>query len=797
MSNEMYSFEDILTTGIRGKNGSMTSINKIVIPKIQRSYAQGRKNEQNVRTSFIKSLLDCLESKRTMDLGFVYGSLDTNQNSKDFLLLDGQQRLTTLYLLYWYISKRECDVLPMFLRKFVYETRHTSSDFLQKICTQSIDLNCNPQKTPSEVIKSNKWFTIAYEEDPTIDAMLRMLDFIDEQYKSRNCTGIYNNLRNLVCYVLVLENFGLSDDLYIKMNARGLYLVPFENFKADLIKYVKNSTGFKGKYQLNRKTVPFSEYFPIKLDNSYVDIFWDPQNPTVSKNNYHKRFFRFFYRYMAFYLSYNSPEAAATLTKSNDFIFFDADSESKQYDKYLGFEAYERNLSPVLLEGMNRVLDLLTQHYVTDIRPNLNPSWGGNNIMELFEDESSFQRTHRVIYAAVIDYLLNTKSFDVKSFRQWMRIVWNVTENSNIDGPLPQIGAIKALHALILNGAANSVYKAVASYNAENASGAIKEEVSKAKVIINNPDKHWENIFIQAESHAFFKGMVRFFFDPKQDISVFSHRYAIVSKMFTQDGISKEFRKEHILIRAMMSQLNTWKELNELSFTERNEQGHFLKLMLARNVKLWDFFGKILDKAKGVDDVPLLLSGTLRNIHVVEPYDKGLQRAFDRLVYDTHMYDWITSEEESHHWYFRIYLTWNHYCIAVPKKWYARMVIDTDREYIIPLLKSTFAMEYVEPKEETMYDEYHTYWGNNIVLTKQISNQHKFYVAFCVNHEVKYLVSCTQNPVEFSQLHTIYPNAKMVDEDLAEIGSSHYDFISSYTKIEKEVKLHIKKLQSY
>ena len=33
---------------------------------------------------------------------------------------------------------------------------------------------------------------------------------------------------------------GLSDDLYIKMNARGKQLTDFENFKADLVGYIKN-----------------------------------------------------------------------------------------------------------------------------------------------------------------------------------------------------------------------------------------------------------------------------------------------------------------------------------------------------------------------------------------------------------------------------------------------------------------------------------------------------------------------------------------------------------------------------
>lgn len=40
-------------------------------------------------------------------------------------------------------------------------------------------------------------------------------------------------------YYFPLEKYKLTDDLYIKMNARGKALTGFENFKADLLDHVK------------------------------------------------------------------------------------------------------------------------------------------------------------------------------------------------------------------------------------------------------------------------------------------------------------------------------------------------------------------------------------------------------------------------------------------------------------------------------------------------------------------------------------------------------------------------------
>ena len=80
-----------------------TQIERIVIPIIQRDYAQGRVNEQDIRDNFLISLKSYLEdsSKNSHDLDFVYG----NKNQDDeFIPLDGQQRLTTLFLLHYYLS---------------------------------------------------------------------------------------------------------------------------------------------------------------------------------------------------------------------------------------------------------------------------------------------------------------------------------------------------------------------------------------------------------------------------------------------------------------------------------------------------------------------------------------------------------------------------------------------------------------------------------------------------------------------------------------------------------------------
>ena len=138
-NDEDYCFEIISSSTIINKENK--TISNITIPIIQRDYAQGRDENKDLRKEFIDKLFQHLESKQKLKLDFIYGSINpTNENS--FLPLDGQQRLTTLYLLHWYIIKVETKDIPeefekykSVLLKFSYETRDTSRRFFKKLVT--------------------------------------------------------------------------------------------------------------------------------------------------------------------------------------------------------------------------------------------------------------------------------------------------------------------------------------------------------------------------------------------------------------------------------------------------------------------------------------------------------------------------------------------------------------------------------------------------------------------------------------------------------------------------------------
>jgi uncharacterized protein with ParB-like and HNH nuclease domain len=128
----------------------------IEVPIIQRDYAQGRKSATDVREQFLRTIDAALsklpdESKQPLDLDFVYGSLMKINNQEHFSLLDGQQRLTTLFLLHWYLAHKEEKVeklRQLLLTKkgnsrFTYQTRPSSADFFGSSRFRGVATRCS------------------------------------------------------------------------------------------------------------------------------------------------------------------------------------------------------------------------------------------------------------------------------------------------------------------------------------------------------------------------------------------------------------------------------------------------------------------------------------------------------------------------------------------------------------------------------------------------------------------------------------------------------------------------------
>lgn len=379
--------------------GLLKSTDEFVVPTIQRDYAQGRDKGSNkdlckdVRTGLIKSLYDALINDEFLLLDYIYGTNDSNV----FYPIDGQQRLTTLFLLHWYIGKKErinetgASEFDL-LRRFSYEIRDTSKEF----CKSLIDIDVIFDKdTISNQIKDSSKYHDVYGFDPTVSSMLIVIDTIHNQFKEVNMP-LWDRLKKIEFWCLSLEHFGLTDDLFVKMNARGKRLSRFDVFKSDL------------ESKIEKKEHKDGETWKREIDNAYLDAYWKRFGFELSERN--------LFRTILFYVK-GLISAKNISTRYDDL--WEIDESNVNYDDVIDH---------IDSDALTRICHLLSNfdawiNFVYDKNP--------VNDTGLFVKSGSTEQNNILGYNKVIIFgILYWFSFDVNmladdNFKEFKRILEN------------------------------------------------------------------------------------------------------------------------------------------------------------------------------------------------------------------------------------------------------------------------------------------------------------------------------------------------------------------------------------
>ena len=494
---------------------------QVEIPIIQRDYAQGRVEVEEVRNTFLQALHDYLEKGEPFrDLDFVYGSVTTNTRGRDnFTPLDGQQRLTTLFLLHWYLAQISGQgesfrqVLSTGgISHFTYETRSSSREFCNALVSNDIKFNALLMEYGieclSKTIKDRAWFYLSWESDPTIRSMLTMLDAIHRQF-SENADyfdKLIDKEKPVITFrFLNLAKFKLTDDLYIKMNARGKSLTGFENFKARLEKTIKSFTGEWPEYRLSFKDAPVSgyEYFIHKIDTDWADLFWCYRNVVTKDDTFDDELMNFIAICAANFLLLQVAEGSYSLQKQ----LFGSGGKINS----LSFAEYEQYgfLSQPLIIELIAQLDLLRGHAIS--------CSGVSKYLEnkkYYDEEAVFKKiiinnssfSEKVRFHAFYAGLASGKM--EAELTSWMRVVFNLTENTifnTVDDyhkALLSINELSQMHDTILNLLIQDV--TIKGFLPVQ----VFEEKLKAHLLIKSSE--WKTAILELESHAFFRGQIGF-----------------------------------------------------------------------------------------------------------------------------------------------------------------------------------------------------------------------------------------------------------------------------------------------
>lgn len=580
---------------------------KIVIPIIQRDYAQGREGKEFLRERFLGQLFDALkDDAKPLVLDFVYGSVEGDT----FYPLDGQQRLTTLWLLHWYLALC-AGTLPedkAVLERFSYETRISSRTFCQKLCGIT---SYQPQKhgNIATFIRNQTWFYSAYEQDPTIQSMLRMLNGTDisdsnkmditdgieeyciqaEELTKEKAKELLDRLKSedapICFYLLNMEdkNMPLTDDLYIKMNARGKVLTDFENFKVDLLKKIDELPN----KEWNPENGMSKESFSLLLDTRWTDLFWHYRSAECHIDEIYLNFLNRFF--LNWYIARCNTDATPEEVTARDFykqLSAAINGKNKDY-RYQSISIYNQVLTRECIASLqtclNRLCDLYQNVEGGDNKQKpqaidalFMPYWEefaengesdkANKIFSFIPRYATDDNTNtpvpitlkqQVVFHAICVYLTNCKEVETDKLKDWVHFVWNMAENSYMDSEQKSVGAIRffdtelnKLPKIENNEAPDQASDNIIDYLAGIDEGQIKngfgrrqllEEIAKAKQIKQNHD--WKNKIHEAEKAAFFKGAIAFLFNNEKgetDWNNFDTKWRTAKKLFDKGGVKAD-----------------------------------------------------------------------------------------------------------------------------------------------------------------------------------------------------------------------------------------------------------------
>lgn len=659
-----YSFFQLFSKGTFERPGNY----KLVIPIIQRDYAQGRDNDKakEVRTEFLSQLFDYIAIPfGSHDLDFVYGiSAPSSDNSKkkEFVPLDGQQRLTTLFLLHLYLASRvigepESDRFFKTLQikngklvdsLFSYHTRTSAIEF----CNSLVDADNNFSEvfildekgqrkykdTISVYIRNSSWFYPDWLQDPTVKGMLTMLDAIDERFNECNHLSALQRLMSdidpAVTFIFMsLEDYKLTDDLYIKMNSRGKPLTPFENFKAKYEQYIGDIEKYgsdKSFEELQKEIVErgnkliktVKDNFSFNIDTKWATLFWEFSKKEIRQRE-------------------QDIEESGTTEKVNSLDRLLSDTLDTKISRFIKMAlanqyAIEHNTGNIVIPrylvedtplsfssldecdaiSANGVVMLTRLFELYSSRPvSIMPEWtqqyfNEREVLEALIKGKDFTFPKRFMLYAYMMFRLKFGDNQIGCLTEWMRFIYNVTLDDNSIQVISRntyqnvVSSVNVLLGLLEKRHNPSIMELLDSEDWPEKVDffpdyQIKEEILKSSLFnldsknpLHSPDKpntdlplknmtSWSEIILKLESHPYFTGQIGFILQ----MAGISNYYAN-HKNLNWSEIEDEAYKEEVIKFGRLAS-----EIFDGGFTKRKMAKNclFERAMLAKYPEYLDY----------------------------------------------------------------------------------------------------------------------------------------------------------------------------------------------------------------
>lgn len=535
---------------------------RVVIPGIQRHYVQGANNPkaESVRKQFIKEIFTAIEEKQNeFNLHFIYGPINTD-GEDSFVPVDGQQRLTTLWLIARYaVEKAEPsdrkDLLRL-LSRFTYEDRINAKRFCQALTCE--DSRWNITQDPNPDILCQDWFVDYWKEDETVASMIRMLSTIHEEWNKHQDTitteDVLEAIDSKIRFELKIDAFG--DDIYMKMNARGLQLTQWENFKGkfseDLCEDIKETWDNEMEELSNLYFTCSSEQHELP-DNAFFALYarimaYEARKSGVDCGNSLK--------YLAAYTHNHNTWSQIELP----FV---------PYSDFSGIANNESIASTVAATCVKMIKTVL------DNFKEIAPYFGDNKLFDTFFHPQNGNELDFTL--CCYEYFKNFVNEDVDStnFLKALRLMWNILENVDKQYEEPD-NRVKLVKKFIDLKNQTLYSPQIKEKIGSNAPEQAKEEAEKAVQMHRNdqsmpsdwnedklgPWRDWNDAIEKAENWAFFHGSIRFLYRNSNGENTwenFATKLSNCMDLFTKDGLSEE--KKVKANQVLISHCKEWDDI--------------------------------------------------------------------------------------------------------------------------------------------------------------------------------------------------------------------------------------------
>lgn len=457
------------------------------------------------------------------------------------------------------------------LSRFTYEDRINAKRFCQALTCE--DSRWNITQDPNPNILCQDWFVDYWKEDETVASMIRMLSTIHEEWNkhqdSITAEDILEAIASKIRFELKIDAFG--DDIYMKMNARGLQLTQWENFKGKFsedLREDKKEWWIKEMEELSNRFFTCSDEQHELPDNAFFALYarimaYEARKPGVDCGNSIKQ--------LAAYTHNHNTWSQIELP----FV---------PYSDFSGITNNESIASTVADTCVKMIKTVLAS------AQNIVPYFGDSKLFDTFFHPQNGNELDFTLCCYEYFKKFVNEDVDTTHFLKALRLMWNILENVDKQYEKKTDNRIELVKKFIDLGDQTLYSPQIKEIEKEieKAPEQAKEEAEKAKQMHCNDQSmpsdwnektlgrwsNWNDAIKKAEECAFFHGSIRFLYEKNSNGKTtwenFATKLSNCMDLFVSEGLSED--KKVKANQVLISHCEDWKKLiRKPVFDAKNE----------------------------------------------------------------------------------------------------------------------------------------------------------------------------------------------------------------------------------